>query len=107
MIATHKIKTAEQLSTLRSMNPAERNHGPGEQELLATMHSLRVRRCYLEGRHSRSLLSLIMRRTHSCTLRLCCREGRLVGRSLWSASTMSGSTDLDAGMLLIHSADML
>ena len=33
----------------RGMNPAERNYGPGEQELLATTHSLCVWRCYLEG----------------------------------------------------------
>ena len=31
------------------MTPAERNYGAGEQELLATIHALRVWRCYLEG----------------------------------------------------------
>ena len=33
----------------KTMNLAERNYGPGEQELLATMHALRTWRCYLEG----------------------------------------------------------
>ena len=33
----------------RSMTPAERNHGVGEQELLAVIHALTVWRCYLEG----------------------------------------------------------
>ncbi len=33
----------------RSMTPADRNYGVGEQELLAVIHALTVWRCYLEG----------------------------------------------------------
>ena len=33
----------------RSMSPAERNYGAGEQELLAVVHAMRTWRCYVEG----------------------------------------------------------
>jgi hypothetical protein len=35
--------------TSRSLTPAEKNYGVGEQELLAVVHALTVWRCYLEG----------------------------------------------------------
>lgn len=42
----------------RSMKPAERNYGHGEQELLATMHALHVWRCYVkEAAHPFTLVT--------------------------------------------------
>ena len=37
------------MKEIRSYKPAEKNHGVGEQELLAVVQALAVWRCYLEG----------------------------------------------------------